>query len=311
MGTIDWSALTGRASRQQGLVTLGDLKHSGVSEAVRRLRVRRGEWVRVHRGVYSMSRRPLSDDDRALAALLALGPEAVLSHQSAARQLRIDVPPFHRTHLTIPWSTRRVALRGVRISRTRDDLGAETVVANEFRVTNGARTLIDLAGDLGGFPLRNALDSALRRGVVTVAELKHRLAGPQHGRRGIPRLRRLLRPYLEGGQVPDSGLESLALEAMKYARVKPELHWNIYDRQRFIAEVDLAWPQVRLCVELDGWEPHGSRDAFENDRARDQALVLLGWTVLRFTWKQVKSRRRAFHAAVAAAHAQCAQRRAG
>lgn len=61
---------------------------------------------------------------------------------------------------------------------------------------------------------------------------------------------------------------------------KPRLHWNIVEHGRLIAEVDFAWPEVRLCVELDGWREHGTRAAFVRDRARDRALLRLGWMVI-------------------------------
>jgi very-short-patch-repair endonuclease len=68
---------------------------------------------------------------------------------------------------------------------------------------------------------------------------------------------------------------------------EPKLHCRILQRKQLVAEVDLAWPEVRLCAELDGWMHHGSRAAFVRDRARDRALFGLGWMVLRYTYYDV------------------------
>ena len=77
------------------------------------------------------------------------------------------------------------------------------------------------------------------------------------------------------------------MELVLATKRKPKLHWKIVEGAWLIAEVDFAWPEVRLCVELDGWTQHGTRAAFVRDRARDRALLGLGWMVLRFTWQDV------------------------
>jgi REase_MTES_1575 len=117
--------------------------------------------------------------------------------------------------------------------------------------------------------------------------LSRMLAKHGPGRRGVGRLRALIDEYRQGDEVPDSVLESLGVELARATGHKPQLHWNVLDGARHVAEVDLAWPEVRLCVEFDGWKTHGSRAAFVRDRARDRALFPLGWTVLRYTWDDV------------------------
>jgi very-short-patch-repair endonuclease len=65
------------------------------------------------------------------------------------------------------------------------------------------------------------------------------------------------------------------------------LHYQIHTRAGELFEVDFAWPELLLCVELDGWKDHGTRAAFAKDRARDRALFAEGWVVLRFTWEEI------------------------
>ncbi len=107
------------------------------------------------------------------------------------------------------------------------------------------------------------------------------------GRRGVGRLRALVDEYRQGDEVPDSVLESLGVELARATGRKPQLHFNVVEEARRVAEVDLAWPKLRVCVEFDGWKHHGTRAAFVRDRARDRELVSLGWTVLRYPWDDV------------------------
>jgi len=95
--------------------------------------------------------------------------------------------------------------------------------------------------------------------------------------------RRLVQ-YARGDERPDSALESLAMQLAEKVGVRPKLHLEIVENGQLIAETDLSWPEVRLCVQLDGWRYHSSREAF----VRDRALVRLGWTVLRYTWQDVE-----------------------
>src|SRR5262249_22760447 len=156
-----------------------------------------------------------------------------------------------------------------------------------MRLTNLARTIIDLAWVLDDGWLRACFDSAVRRNREIVSWLWRTLHSHGPGRRGIGRLRRLLQEYRRTGEVPDSALESLALELAKRTGRKPQLHYNVLDGAHHVAEVDFAWPKVRLVIQCDGWRHHGTRAAFVRDRAQDRALFHLGWDVLRYPWDDV------------------------
>ncbi|HEX4804032.1 MAG TPA: DUF559 domain-containing protein, partial [Myxococcaceae bacterium] len=156
-----------------------------------------------------------------------------------------------------------------------------------FRMTNLARTMIDLACVLDDGKLRAAFDSALRKDKANARWISRLLYRHGAGRRGVGRLRALVEEYRQGDEVPDSVLESLGVELAKATGRKPKLHYDVVEGARHLAEVDLAWPELRLCVEFDGWKTHGTRAAFVRDRARDRALFPLGWTVLRYTWQDV------------------------
>jgi len=222
-----------------------------------------------------------------MAAMLAAGDGAVLSHLSAARRLGLDVPRQASVQITIPASRRVPKLRGVKVFRSRNLTETHTTKRGPFRLTHLARTMVDLASVLETVWLRAALDSALRQRKTNLVWIRRALDSHGRGRRGAACLRTLVTEHQREDEVPDSVLESMGLELALATRRKPKLHWKIVEGARLIAEVDFAWPEVRLCVELDGWTQHGTRAAFVRDRARDRALLRLGWMVLRFTWQDV------------------------
>ena len=135
--------------------------------------------------------------------------------------------------------------------------------------------------------LRAAIDSALRKRLVSFQALSRLAKRGKRGCAGTVRLRQLSLEYCDRAEVSDSALESFAIELTRVLKVRPLLHHRIFRDRLFIAEVDLAWPKERLCVELDGWRHHGSQEAFARDRTRDRKLVSFGWTVLRYSWSEI------------------------
>ena len=282
------------ASKQWGVVTRADLDAVDVSWKWLERRLRTGEWRRVHRGVFRLGCNPPSAEERDMAALLAAGEGAVLSHFSAARRLGLDVPRDDSVHVTIP-EHRKAKVRKATVFRSRRLTSSDVSHQRRFRVTSLPRTLIDLASVLDDGWLRAAFESAVRQQRSYVEWISRTLAEHGSGRRGVARLRALVEEYLEGsGELTDSVLEALALELAKATGSPPKLHWNILKGARHVAEVDFAWPERRLCVQCDGWQWHGTRQAFVKDRRCDRQLAALGWMVLRYTWEDVARNREIF-----------------
>jgi hypothetical protein len=279
--------LVALASRQFGVVTAEDCAACRVSLKWLRRRIETGEWTRLHPGVFRLGSNSPSLDELEMAAMLAAGDGAVLSHLSAARRLALDVPRDPSVQITIPASRRIPKLGRVQVCRSRDLIETHTTKRGPFRLTHLARTMVDLASILDRAWLRAALDSALRQRKANLAWIHRALENHGKGRRGAACLRTLLSEHQREDEVPDSVLESMGIELALATKRKPKLHWKILEGAQLIAEVDFAWPEVRLCVELDGWREHGTRTAFVRDRARDRALLRLGWMVLRFTWQDV------------------------
>lgn len=249
-------------------------------------RLATGEWNRVHRGVFRLGCNQLTLEEREAAALLAAGKGAVLSHSSAARRLGLAVPRDESVHITIS-ASRKAKVRGAKVWRSRNLGRSDITNRGCVRLTKVARTMIDLASILDDGWLRAALDSAIRLNRSNLGWISRLLAGRRPGRRGVRRLRALVDEYRRGDEVPDSVLESLALELAKATGHAPQLHYNVLEGARHVAEVDLAWPELRLCVQLDGYQHHGTREAFVSDRVRDRALFRLGWSTLRFSSEDV------------------------
>ena len=135
-----------------------------------------------------------------------------------------------------------------------------------------------------------ALESALRAGLTSVGQIQRRLDGSRgRGRRGREALRELLAQRRPGAPT-DSLLETLFLQALRDAGLpEPARQHQVFAGDRLIARLDLAYPERRLFIELDGWAAHGGQEAFVADRRRQNHLVAIGWQPLRFTWEDVTS----------------------
>ncbi len=202
-----------------------------------------------------------------MAAVLAYGAGAVLSHRSAAGLWRIlAVPPHGQDRsggglidVTVPGDGGRARRRGIRLHRSLTLSPAHCTIRQGIPVTTPGRTLEDLRHVLPGTKLASALREAE---YLTLAI---------GDRPNVDRTR--------------TELEALFLALCRRHRLpQPEVNVRI-DRY----EVDFLWRAQGLVVEVDGWESHRTRSAFEEDRARDARLMLLGHDVLRFTWRQVEA----------------------
>jgi very-short-patch-repair endonuclease len=246
------------ATRQHGVITRAQLLSIGVLPSGISDRTAAGRLHRIHRGVYAVGHPNLSNEGRWMAAVLACGDRAVLSHDSAAALWKIrPAAPF--TDVTVAASSGRATRKGIRLHRSLSLSPADVTRRAGIPVTKPARTLEDLRRVLP----TEKFAAALRQAEFLHLPLDDRLT-PDHTR---------------------SELEARFLALLRRHRLpQPEVNAPI---DRFL--VDFLWGPQRLIVELDGWESHRTRFAFEADRARDTRLKLLGYDVLRFTWRQVES----------------------
>jgi very-short-patch-repair endonuclease len=260
------------AARQHVVVSTEQLLELGFGRYRIRRRLAAGWLTRLHRGVYRVGPQP-GLWTAEMAALLACGPQAVLSHRSAGAVWRVASRDAAVVDVAVSGTQVR-SRDGIRVHRF--ELARADVREREtLRVTSPARTLLDLAAVLPRTELERAVNEAQVLRLVSRAELAAISRRP-----GAGRLRAALRVE---PRLSRSELERLMLALVR----RVGLPMPVTNARVLGHEVDFAWLDERVIVETDGFEAHSTRAAFERDRARDALLSAHGWRVLRFSWWQV------------------------
>jgi hypothetical protein len=268
-------------ARQQGVLTHSQLTSLGVGRRTLERWLASGRLRAVHRDVYAFGPRPLTRRGKWLAAVLAMGPGAFLSHGSAAALwgLAGDRP---RVDVTAPGGRQvRPGRKGIRVHRCQFD-PPEVTIHDGIPVSTVARTLFDLAERSAPHELKSAWDEASRLRLLRVPEVAA-VYERGYGRRA----RRQIKPLLdaEHRHVEDtaSPLEDRFAAFCLAHRLPPPQTNVLVDGD----EVDALWPAARLIVELDSWEFHAHRAAFETDRDRDTDHLVAGYRTIRVTHRRL------------------------
>ncbi len=272
MGHLELAEL---ACRQHGVVSVGQLHSLGYSKGAIEKAVASGRLHRIDRSVYAVGHTNLSKHGQCMAAVLACGPGAVLSHYSACWLLglaRWEPEPFHVTGPV----ARRPRLP-VRIHRARRLEEADRAVVEGIPVTAVPRTLLDMAAAVKAQSLDRLLERAEELGVFDLGPVES-LLERTWGHHGWGRLRRAIARYRP---VPftRSGFERRFFDALLEAGL-PRPATNYVEAGY---ELDVYWPERRFAVELDVYGTHGTRAAFERDRLRQEDLKLAGIELTRVT----------------------------
>ena len=279
-------ALSGLADRQHGVVSLSQLQFLGLSAAGVRSRVRSGRLHRKHRGVYAVGRARLTRDGNWMAAVLAYGPRAVLSHRSAAALWGLRPDNRATIDITVPATSAR-SRPGITAHASITLSPADVTIRDGIPCTTVARTLLDLADEVD----RRALERAVEQSeILQLFDLRavHAVLDAANGRRGAGALREVLAILEPVTGLPESANEERFLALCRAAGLpRPEAGvWLTLprgDRIRF----DFFWRSAGVAIECDSWEFHGTRQAFERDRARDADAAALGIQTIRFTWRHL------------------------
>jgi very-short-patch-repair endonuclease len=247
--TVRRSDVDGIARRQDGVVTRAQLRAFAEPDEIDNA-VKAERLFVVYRGVYAVGDERLSDRGRIRAATLATGPHSAASFSTAtaAHKLIPTLPAVLHVSLT------RGQRRGRRDLIVHRGLEPEDVTRIAgIPVTTPLRTLEDL-----NWPDR-LVREALARELVRPEQL----------------------PFERPG---DSDLEERFRELVRRAGLpQPRAQYPFASYK-----LDFAWPHYRVALETDGWATHGRRQGFEDDRARDAALMARGWRVLRVTYRRLK-----------------------
>jgi very-short-patch-repair endonuclease len=219
-----------------------------------------------------------------MAAVLASGPEAILSHWSAAALWMIRPNSRTRIDVTVPHRSRSSDPIRRHISEVPED---ERTIEKGIPVTTVPRTIFDLAAtepvDVAVAQLREAEFLELW-GRLSLRDLVERYPG----RRGVRKVRvALKRLEEEPAGRRRQGLEERFASFLRHHHLPlPRFNdWILLNGKNY--QVDCHWPGTGQIVELDGWEGHGTKSAFREDRARDRALRVAGYSVTRLTWAQL------------------------
>lgn len=286
------AAIARIAATQHGVVTARQLVGMGLGRSAISERTRGGRLHRVHRGVYAVGHRALSFYGQWMAGVLACGEGAVLSHGSAAALWGLLHPLDGPVHVSVPTTAGRGKQRGIHLHRCpslaelssppsslpiRGGRGGRlTAYRHRIPVTTIQRTIDDLDGSVPPYLVRRARRQAELMGV--------RLRGAE-------------------GKRSKSDLEEDFLALSRRHRLShPEANAKI---GRW--EVDFVWRDHRIVVEIDSFAYHRGSVAFQDDHARDLDLRQRGYTVLRFSERQLEEEPQRVAADVARALAKAAE----
>jgi very-short-patch-repair endonuclease len=272
------------AGRQHGVVSRQQLLDMGFGRRAIQVRTESHRLNPLYPGVYSVGHRLVSREGRWMAAVLASEPNAVLSHWSAAALWMIR--PNSRSIIDVTTSQKSRSWKGIR--RHHSSLPADEITVEEgIPVTSVPRTIFDLAATEPEDVVENLLREAefrelwdrlslrdlverypRKRGVRKVRLALDRLKDEPSGRKRSP-LEERFAPFLRRHRLPLPRFNA----------------WIVLGAKRY--QVDCHWPGTNQIVELDGWEGHGTRSAFREDRGRDRKLRVAGYSVTRLTWAQL------------------------
>ena len=283
------------AKRQRGVITHAQLVALGYSAKAIKHRVRIGRLHRVHHGVYAVGRRELTQKGEWMAAVLACGESAALSHDSAAALWELTKADPRPIHVSVLSQSR--SRPGIEVHRR---TALKTTTKQGIRVTTPAQTLIDVAGTWPRSKLEQAIGEADLRHIVSLRAL--RTAATKAGKAGAP-----LRAVIERitFRVTQSELEREFLQLVRRSGLPLPDTQVRFGRTR----VDFYWPDLGLVVETDGGNFHRTATQQLADRRRDQAHLRAGRIVVRLMHVQVFYEAAETAALLAAVFTECECRR--
>lgn len=281
---VDPEDLSALLRRQDGVISRTQALACGLTPAAIKHRLSGGVWTLLWPCVYLSAAHARGPRVRVRGAALWLGPSATLIGAGAAWWLRLLDEPPETLRFAVPPERRVRSRAGVRAVRRSLDGRRSNV--DGVPVAGRAYAVVDAAAELGLRRGADLVDRALLSGRVTLAGLQsaHRA---RLGRPGSTTVARLLVLAAGGAR---SEAERRVHRLLTGAGVTGWLadHRTVVPGYG-VALLDLAFPASRVLVEVDGWACHSDLPAFRRDRARQNALVLAGWTVLRVTWHDVEA----------------------
>jgi very-short-patch-repair endonuclease len=278
------------AANQYGVISRAQAIGCGMSKRMIAYRLASARWTALFPTVYVVF--PADAWEQTLmGACLWGGEDAVASHRSAAALWGLDGIPKNAFDVSLPRS-RRSPVAGVRVHASTNLSEADVTTAGSFPLTSVTRTLIDLGTVVTVDRVEEALDSALRRRMVTVARLRWRLDElGTRGKRGALMLHRLVNERPASTKPAESVLEVRLRRLIQSANLPtPSQQYEIVVNRKVVARCDFAYPSERLAIEADGYAFHSGKRRWQLDLARRTRLAQLGWRVMHVTDGDLRDR---------------------
>lgn len=283
MGNRSELSCLGLASRQQGVIGYKQARHLGLEHHHIRWQVRVGRWKRIRPGVFVVTGSPSTWLQDLKALSLWLGDGFALSHTTAAALYgfaRFREGPLEAT------VARRVRAPPQVVLHQGEVGWRELEAVKGLRVTSPTRTLLDLAAVVSPEDLRASCDEALRRRLTTLARLEQ--AVERTSSWGVIALRKLVHEYAGGEAPTESELEARALDfldAHDFPRPTKQRCIRVGGKRR---RLDLTFEAQKVVVEVDGYATHSGLKEFEDDRRRNNSLLVKGFRVLHWTHRALR-----------------------
>lgn len=277
--------IAGLATRQHGVLALWQLVEIGLSASGVRKRAARGNLHRIHRGVYAVGHPKLTGYGHWMAAVLACGPRAVLSHRSTAGLWGIRPDNRRKSDVSIPSPSVRPRA-AIEVHRSVTLTADDVTTVEGIPCTTIARTLVDLGDVLDRRAVERAVEQAEVLRLFDLREIEQAIerAGP---RLGTGLLSSVLK-NLDGPTLTESELEEAFLALCREAVLPtPEVNAWMTLSDGSPIKVDFLWRKERLAVETDRHPFHRTRQSGDRDARRDVLLRLAGFEPVRFTGRQV------------------------
>lgn len=287
------------AARQFGVIQRAQALAVGMTASGIVRQVKSGRWERFLPGIYRIEGSHASWKQRLMAASLWAGEVSAVSHRAAAGLWRLDgfkggpveIIVTRRVRAPAPW---------IKVHYGPSLRPSDLTAISGIPVTRACRTLFDLAGLVEAEVLETALDEALRRRLLAVADVRADLLRPGAVRRqGVG----VIREWLElrkGGSAPtESRMEVRLFRLLREAGLPlPVTQFKVVSNGAFVARVDFAYPEHKFAIETDGYAFHSTPASFRRDRERRNNLSALDWRVLNVTWDDLWRRPGAIVAAI-------------
>ncbi len=275
-----WPAILELGRSQHWVVALRQLTRLGLTVDGAQNLVKRARLHRIHRGVYAIGRPGVSREGRWMAAVLACGDGALLSHRSAGALWGVSPAPAAVSYVTLPRRARR--REGIVVHESATLVAHDAAAVDGIPCTSLARTLVDFAGMASRRQLARAVDQAERLRIFD-GRAVHEVLSRSNGRAGAVALRAALADWEEPPFTRSEAERRLHELINGSGLSQPLVNHHVAGH-----EIDFWWPEQRFAAEVDGYGFHCTRADIERDKQRDLDLAAQDLHVVRITWKMIE-----------------------